>query len=91
MEVSMEVEQKPRRIIPAKECDRRAGTTPALRWRLEKREEFPARIRITNYRIGYYEDEINRWIESRPRGGAVAITPKSPGRLGKRGCVPEAA
>lgn len=81
----MEHEQKPRRIIPAAEAGARTGLTRAQRYAEEKKQRFPARILITAHRVGYFEDEINAWIESRPRAGAAIITPRSPGRLGKQG------
>jgi predicted DNA-binding transcriptional regulator AlpA len=58
--------------------------TRAQAWSEERAGRFPQRIQITPFRIGYYEDEVDAWIASRPRGGADMQMPKSPGRLGKR-------
>jgi predicted DNA-binding transcriptional regulator AlpA len=76
----MDVQGKPWAIEPAKTTDGRTGMTPAQRWREEKAGRFPKRIQITPWRIGYYSAEIDDWIASRPRGGAVMATPRSPGR-----------
>jgi len=76
----MEPEGKPRSITPARDVDRRCGTTPAQRWREERAGRFPQRIQITPSRIGYFEDEIDAWVANRPRGGASIVTPRSPGR-----------
>ena len=76
--------EKPRRILPAREAHQRSGVTRGVAWQLEKVDRYPRRLQITPFRVGYYEDEIDAWIASRPRGGAVTPTPKSPGRRGKR-------
>jgi predicted DNA-binding transcriptional regulator AlpA len=80
----MEQGSKPRRILPAQEADNRTGMTRAQRYTEEKAGRFPQRVQITPFRIGYFEDEIDTWIASRPRAASVIQTPKSPGRLGKR-------
>ena len=36
-------------------------------WRLEKKGEFPPRIKISQKRIGWRKDEVAKWIESLPR------------------------
>jgi predicted DNA-binding transcriptional regulator AlpA len=78
---------KPRRILPARDAYARTGVTRAQAWAEEKAGRFPHRVQITPFRIGYFEDEIDHWIANRPRAGAAMQTPKSPGRLGKRGAV----
>ena len=35
--------------------------------RLEKAGQFPCRIQLSHSRIGWYLDEVEAWIESRPR------------------------
>jgi len=36
-------------------------------WRLEKAGNFPNHVQIASNRIGYLEEEIISWIQSRPR------------------------
>ena len=36
--------------------------------RLEKAGEFPARIQLGKQAVGWYLDEIDKWVKSRPRG-----------------------
>jgi prophage regulatory protein len=36
---------------------------------LERRGEFPARVRISNRAVAWRSDEVERWIESRQRAG----------------------
>jgi prophage regulatory protein len=58
---------KPRRILPAREAYNRTGVSRGLAWSEERAGRFPKRIQITPFRVGYFEDEIDAWIESRPR------------------------
>lgn len=76
-------EVRQRRILPKKDTAARTGLTPAQMWSEEKAGRFPARVQITPFRVGYYEDEVDAWIANRPRAGAVIVTPKSPGCRGK--------
>lgn len=79
----MDQQGKPRRILPRREALERAGLRPAQAWAEEKAGRFPARVQITPFRVGYFEDEVAAWIASRPRGGAAIVTPRSPGCKGK--------
>jgi prophage regulatory protein len=36
-------------------------------WRKEKLGKFPARIKLGDRAVGWYSDEIDKWIESRER------------------------
>ena len=81
----------PRRILPAREALGRVGMSRTQAWTEERAGRFPRRIQITPYRIGWYEDEIDAFVASRPRAGAAISMPKSPGRLGKRNATVEAA
>jgi len=47
----------------------RTGLSPSQRWRLEQRGEFPARVQLSEMSVGWYEDEIDAWVASRPRAG----------------------
>ena len=56
-----------RRIIRGSIVDQRTGLSPSIRYELEEKGEFPARRRISARAVGYYEDEVDEWIETRPR------------------------
>jgi prophage regulatory protein len=58
-----------RNILRPKAVDQRTGLSSTTRWRLERDKKFPQRIQITDSTVGYFEDEINRWIAERIRGG----------------------
>jgi prophage regulatory protein len=57
-----------RKIIGPVETIKTTNLSRSTLWRLEKRGEFPQRINISSNRVGWYEDEVSTWIESRPRG-----------------------
>lgn len=65
-----------RRIIRTPEVDRRCGTTQYLRSKWIRAGKFPQPIilRPASDRcpplFGFYEDEIDRWIEDRPRASS---------------------
>jgi predicted DNA-binding transcriptional regulator AlpA len=41
-------------------------------WRLEKRGEFPQRVQISPGRVGWFESEINAWLQQRKTSRSVA-------------------
>jgi len=61
-----------RRILRRREVTRRTGASPSTQDRLEAMGKFPKRVRLSSNAVGWYEDEIAEWIESRPRGGIDA-------------------
>lgn len=64
----------PRRIIPGKEVERRTGKSRVQRWRDIKAGKFPAPVEIGPNSIGWFEDEVEAWLASRPRrtyGGPI--------------------
>lgn len=56
----------PRAIIKAADFERLAGFSRRTRYRLEKKGQLPARIKITEHMSGYYLDEVQAWLGSRP-------------------------
>lgn len=66
-----------RRMIDRKEVLRRTGLSYTQQWRLERKDRFPARIRLTDLDQSHagaygapcrwFEDEIDEWIASRIR------------------------
>jgi len=43
------------------------GLSRVTIWRLERKEKFPARVQVSPSRVGWYGNEIQEWIKSRPR------------------------
>jgi prophage regulatory protein len=58
--------EKTDRIVRERECERRTGLSRSTRWRLEKQNEFPRRIRIAAKAVGWRFSEIELWLASRP-------------------------
>jgi predicted DNA-binding transcriptional regulator AlpA len=59
-----------RSIIRRREVRRRTGLSDTTTWRLERVDRFPKRIRLTEAgAVGWYEDEIDRWVHDRVRSG----------------------
>jgi|ERR1051326_3162309 predicted DNA-binding transcriptional regulator AlpA len=78
-----------RTIIRGKVVDKRTGLSSTTRWRLEKRNTFPARIQITEGgSVGYYEDEIDAWIHERVRGGGKRPPLADRGSIAEHGAIP---
>ena len=65
-----------RRIITYREVCRRTGQSRTGLWRLIKAGKFPQPVDLgTKRRVGFFEHEIQEWIENRPRvsyGGQAA-------------------
>lgn len=58
----------PRNILPVKLAEQKVGFTRLTMWRMEKKGNFPKRVQLTGKKIGWFEDELDEWLESRPRG-----------------------
>ena len=56
------------KILNPSEVVEKTGLSRVTLWRLEKSGQFPKRVNLTEARVGWEEDEIDEWIESRPRG-----------------------
>jgi prophage regulatory protein len=50
------------------------GLSRTTLWRLEGQGEFPARVRLGANSVGWREEEIARWIDTRPRGRAESAS-----------------
>ena len=63
--------KKPRNIIRRAKVHGRTGLSNASITRKSDNadDDFPASIQLGPQATGWYEDEINAWVESRPRGG----------------------
>lgn len=63
-----------RRILRPPATDRICGISKSTRYRLEAQDLFPRRVLLSaNGRAsGYYSDEVEAWLDSRPRAGGEA-------------------
>ena len=55
------------RILREPEVHRLTGLSRVTRWRLEREGTFPQRVQLGKNAVGWREDEITGWIQSRPR------------------------
>ena len=57
-------------VIRKREVLRRTGLSDTTIWRMERAGDFPARVQITEAgAVGWFEDEVDRWVHDRVRGG----------------------
>lgn len=55
-------------VLRTKAVVKATGLSRTTLWRLERRGDFPKRIRLGPNSTGWIQSEIQEWIESRPRG-----------------------
>lgn len=53
-------------ILRKREVSKRVGLSPVTIWRLEKVGNFPPRVQLGTRCVGWKEEDIEKWIESRP-------------------------
>jgi predicted DNA-binding transcriptional regulator AlpA len=58
-----------RRIIRKQERKNRTGLSDSHTWRLEQAGLHPVRVQLSPMAIGWFEDEIDLFVETRPRAG----------------------
>jgi prophage regulatory protein len=46
----------------------RTGLSETSGWRMERAGEFPRRVQISEQAVGWFEDEVDAWLDSRQRG-----------------------
>lgn len=68
MSGNIEGKKAPRNILPVKLAEKKVGFTRLTMWRLEKKGQFPKRVQLTGKKIGWFEDDLDDWLEKRPRG-----------------------
>lgn len=61
----MESAQKRERILRKPELLHMIGLSDPTIWRMEKKGEFPARIRLGGNSCGWLESEVNDWLEAK--------------------------
>ena len=59
-----------RKIIGKKERREKIPLSDTTVWRMERKGLFPKRINLAENRVGWFEDEVEAWQETRPRGPA---------------------
>jgi prophage regulatory protein len=63
-----------RAIINKRGLRKLVPLSDATIWRLEQADEFPRRIRLTDAgAVGWYLDEVEKWIEERVRSGGKRV------------------
>ena len=58
-------------ILRLPDLVRVTGLSRTTLWRLEREGTFPPRVRLSENSVGWREDEVLTWLESRPRGVRV--------------------
>ena len=48
----------------------KTGLSRTTLWRLERRGDFPRRVRLSSNTTGWIESEVEKWIKTRPRGAS---------------------
>ena len=54
-------------ILRTRDVTRVTGLSRTTVWRLERAGKFPSRMRLGENSVGWLEEEVQSWIESRPR------------------------
>jgi len=57
-------------VLRASETMKLVGLSRTTLWRMERRGDFPKRLRLGPSTVGWLESEVQDWIASRPRGMA---------------------
>jgi predicted DNA-binding transcriptional regulator AlpA len=55
-------------ILRTSDVTRLTGLSRTTLWRLERQGTFPRRIRLGLNSVGWREEEVQNWVETRPRG-----------------------
>lgn len=56
------------RIVGQREVQALVGLSRTTLWRMEREGRFPLHLQLGHRRIGWIVDDIQNWINSRPRG-----------------------
>ena len=57
--------QEMTRILREREVKHMTGLSRVTRWRLERRGEFPKKVKLTERCVGWPEAEIIEWLKAR--------------------------
>jgi prophage regulatory protein len=55
-------------ILTKKQVVERTSLSPSTIWRRMQIADFPMSVQLSPGKIGWHEEEIDLWLESRPRG-----------------------
>lgn len=55
------------KVLRIKDVCERTGLKRAWLYRLEGRQQFPARVELGPNAVGWIESEVDEWIAARPR------------------------
>jgi prophage regulatory protein len=69
------IPNSPQVILRESEVLRRTGLSRTTRWRLAKRGLFPPPRQLGANSIGWFEEEITSWLETRNRTLAMGTAP----------------
>ncbi len=56
------------KMLSIGEAEQVTGLSRSTIWKLEGKDAFPQRFRLSQIRIGYKLGEVMGWLDSRPRG-----------------------
>lgn len=56
------------RLLRIEEVKDKTGLSRTTIWRREREGDFPQRVKLGESAVAWREDEIEDWIEDRPRG-----------------------
>ncbi len=71
-----------RKIIRTPAVCKRTGKSRTQIWRDVRDKKFPAPVQLGPNAIGWYENEIDFWLETRPRVSWAADVPLKPEAAG---------
>ena len=69
------------KVLNKKQVVEKIGLSPSTIWRRIRAGDFPESLMLTPGKVGWYETDIDQWLESRPRGIAE-LPPNLMGRGG---------
>jgi len=55
-------------VLTVREVEDKTSLKRVTLWRLEKRGDFPARVNLTDKKVGWFKSDIDNWIDTRSRG-----------------------
>ena len=61
------------KILNAKQVTQITNLSRVTLWRMERAGKFPQRISISPNRVGWRDDDINNWIDSRPQVNSITL------------------
>jgi predicted DNA-binding transcriptional regulator AlpA len=55
-------------MLRISDVTRLTGLSRTTLWRLERQGQFPTRVRLGLNSVGWRDEEVEHWVETRPRG-----------------------